>query len=529
MTGAMAPFLRTHFAAPIVSAIVVLLSARACWLLAAHVLGAQEVKRYHVETAFVWFVVAGLLAVVLRQHRPDDAPVPQSTSGLKEWSLFCALAIALYSPALSIGFLSDDFVLLNRAAEWRLEPLNTGLFRPLPLALWSLLVAAGASAWFFHLTNVLLHGTAAFLSGRVVGGWVSQPNSNLFAGLIVLTMPVSTEAVVWCSGVFDVLTTTFALAAVLLFRAYEARSSYGLMLLCVAAGLGAMLSKETGVVIPALLLCDAIARHSRPYRWTAPFAVIAAIAIAYAVLRLLLAFGITSLPLSRYVVQRTLFQTFGGLGLPWHGDVLHGMPWLALGHVLLVVLILVQFCAAFGSRELLRVPLAACAWILCSILPVAPILWVPADLQGSRYLYLAAAGWSGLLVSTASAVRHSIPMARGTSAAILILYVVLAAYGVRQHLQPWREAAVLRDKVEHAARTDTRMRACSSVSIQGLPDSVRGAYVFRNGGSEAFKRDLDLRVTGTPPSRDCSFEWNDNLSKFLPVSESATVRATDLP
>lgn len=56
-----------------------------------------------------------------------------------------------------------------------------------------------------------------------------------------------------------------------------------------------------------------------------------------------------------------------------------------------------------------------------------------------------------------------------------------------------RRTARLRERVLQAAIDALHLSTCSTTSLAGAPDSVRGAYVFRNGLADA----IVLR-TGSP-------------------------------
>src|SRR5206468_2444472 len=108
--------------------------------------------------------------------------------------------------------------------------------------------------------------------------------------------------------------------------------------------------------------------------------------------------------------------------------------------------------------------------------PVFPILYIGPDLQQSRYLYLAAIGWAALIVvagSEQSDRRYWAPL----SVLAVLGLIVIASYATRLHIQPWNEAARLRERVE-ASALDLRTDTCQMINIVKLPDSVRGAYVF---------------------------------------------------
>jgi hypothetical protein len=64
---------------------------------------------------------------------------------------------------------------------------------------------------------------------------------------------------------------------------------------------------------------------------------------------------------------------------------------------------------------------------------------------------------------------------------------------------------------------------CRPILVSNLPDNVKGAYVFRNGAREAFKRDMNatVSVAGTGESRTgaCSFRWNEKTLSFVRAQE----------
>jgi hypothetical protein len=65
------------------------------------------------------------------------------------------LALAVYYPALGLGFLSDDFTLADLAARNQFFGQSWTFLRPLPLLGYK---AAGAHPAALHLFNVVLHG-----------------------------------------------------------------------------------------------------------------------------------------------------------------------------------------------------------------------------------------------------------------------------------------------------------------------------------------------------------------------------------
>jgi hypothetical protein len=501
------------------SIVVGLLGLRVAYLFADYVRGGST-QRFHVESAATLFVLAGLSLALVR--RPRGPAEPRAPARFPIWlaPAFCGAALTLYWPALPVGFLSDDFGLAARASAWSAGAIGHAFFRPVPLLIWALLLHLGAGAMPLHVLNVLLHGANAYLTVRVVAGWIPSRAGAVLAGLIVLTSPLAPEAVVWCSGIFDVLMTTLILAAILTARAYDPAPAPAARLLFFTAIAGALLTKETGAVAPALVALDVWTRDARSRRLFIDLVIAAAVVTMVSLARLTSAFGLTVPAVTRYVIQRAVFGSVGGLAVPWHIDVIRATPWLPFTSGLLVTgLFLAFFLQARRSPET-RTAIAGAAWLLIAVAPVGTIFFISPDLQASRYLYLPAVGWATLVGAVAT--RTPGPGHRAARAVLACAagLVVLGVVGTRLHLQPWRDAAALRDDVERAARSDAAMRACGTVTLGGLPDSVRGAYVFRNGAPEAFLRDLGLRAAVSDDPGPCAFRWDPDTHAFTPRSRT---------
>lgn len=495
--------------------VVVALGVRVLYLFVRYTLGFAGTERFHVETWAVIFLAAGLALRVAQSTQREPAPsavFPEVSYWW--WVVFCALAIALYRPALAVGFLSDDFVLVSHASRWDIGPVTPALFRPIPLAAWAVLLQAGAGAAALHLLSVLLHGTNAYLTVRIVGGWVGDRGWSFLAGLVVLTAPLAPEAVVWLSGVFDVLATTLVLTCILIARRYGNPTPAATRIQFVAVGLAAVASKETAAVAGGLVLLDAWARGRRPRPLLVDTGILIVTVGVFGLMRLEAAFGMAGPPVSWYVLQRALFGTFGALAVPWHAEVIDRLPWLPiLAVAALLYLLLAFFLERDGTKQRTRLAIAAAFWALIPIVPVFPILFVAPDLQQSRYLYMSAVGWAALIAVVASRRRGG-PLHR-VSLAVVGGIIAVHSYGAPMHLDPWIEAGLLRDRVESSAR-GSGMDTCPTIILSNLPDSVRGAYVFRNGGPEAFARDLRLNAVLGDAGGRCSFRWSDTQLSFVP-------------
>ena len=175
------------------------------------------------------------------------------------FSLIFALALGIYSSALSGQFIWDDETLVRDnqyLTSWSHLPeiftkdINSGadavcgFYRPLQILsyrfdylLWKLEPVG------YHLTNILLHALAAWLFFLLIESVVGVP-AALFSSLLFLAHPVQTEAVTYISGRADLLTAVFIFSALLLDR----KRPWNLIAYALA-----LLSKESALVFPALL------------------------------------------------------------------------------------------------------------------------------------------------------------------------------------------------------------------------------------------------------------------------------------
>jgi hypothetical protein len=68
------------------------------------------------------------------------------------------------------------------------------------------------------------------------------------------------------------------------------------------------------------------------------------------------------------------------------------------------------------------------------------------------------------------------------------------------------------------SRMDANISRCSTITLIQLPDSVRAAYVFRNGVHEAFLKDLHRDVVvADRAAGPCAFTWSDTRCVFVPA------------
>lgn len=208
----------------------------------------------------------------------DTTPLPPK-SFPPPWAQAAALlllAVAVYLPVLSAGFIwdDDDYVTDNvtlQSAEglWRIwaEPGATAQYYPLVFTLfWVEYRLWGLDAAGYHLVNVLLHGVAGVLLWRLLRR-LEVPAAWLVAALFVVH-PVQVESVAWVTERKNVLSAVFYFAAALAYLRGGSSRWYFLALLFFVA---ALLSKTVTCSLPAaLLLVQWWKRGSLGWRTVAP-------------------------------------------------------------------------------------------------------------------------------------------------------------------------------------------------------------------------------------------------------------------
>jgi len=200
--------------------------------------------------------------------------MPSLTARRAAW-VGAGVAGAAYLIALRNGWALDDYhlILRNPAAHSVSGALgalfspywppqgegSAGLYRPLATLTYALdWVISGGRPWWFHLTNLLLHGLVTALLALAALRWL-PPLGALATSVVFAVHPVHVEAVANAIGRTEMLAALGMLAAVLAARRYRAAEPARrarwlvLTLLATAFALGA---KEHAVVTIVILGLD---------------------------------------------------------------------------------------------------------------------------------------------------------------------------------------------------------------------------------------------------------------------------------
>lgn len=361
---------------------------------------------------------------------PEPAPAlfPRLPFGIAAVIVLLA-AVLPFLNTLGNGFVYDDHALIEhdprvrehqplteafRGDMWREPGPGSKAYRPLfTLSLMINHRLAGLHVWAWHLVNVLLHAAACLLLFILARERV-PPGAALAGAVLFALHPIHTEAVSWITGRSELMMTIFVLAALWAGtrKAQGARrwrwalASLGLMVL-------ALLSKETAIVAPLLLLCVLACRGAgRIPRdgWLAPGLLLGAAAL-YLVARAAATGGIGAAPEgqvlaeyglgSRILLAGSLVWKYLALLLyPVNLTVEYFVPkyppefhWTALigpAGVLALLGLAILLRRRFPGGGL------AAGWTLIALLPVLNLIPIGAA-QAERFLYLPSAAFCILL------------------------------------------------------------------------------------------------------------------------------------
>lgn len=442
----------------------------------------------------------------------DAARSPEALIAL----LFLIAGVVLFAPILGSFFLSDDFTLLAAIRSggplgiwWR----GANFFRPLvSLSLYLDYRLYGLLPLGFHLTNVLLHSGCAFLVYRIAAALALDRLTALLAGVAFLTLPAHSEPVSWISGRTDVLAALLGLAALDVWLRRRGRTSR--LILALALSFFALCAKESVITLFAIIFfADCLLARPMPMSQQRSHRALGAVAF--------LAAGGVYLMARRAVLGKWL----GGYGAAVHfkQDLMQVAANLVLfplrallapvpaallprstpttgvqqavmqalrqhlpAWVLLLLLLGVAAAglavawqlgrrakARFARSQLLTLGFLLIAAYL-ALLPILSLTVPMLSTDGERFLYFPSAF---LVIAAVALLRLGLRGAwvqRTALALLLVFYVVMLGYSN----QNWRQAGKLTAQIVAQLRQEP---AEPPLLLANLPDSIGGAFVFRNG------------------------------------------------
>jgi hypothetical protein len=367
---------------------------------------------------------------------------------------------------------------------------ETRVYRPLTILSFSLNHAAGGlHAFGYHLVNLLLHAgvsLAVYFAGRLFLSSIAA----FAAAALFAVHPLHTEAVVYAVGRSELLVALGLLLALRCYAAVRAGSGGSLMTvggLCAFAL--ALLSKEQGMVLPAILVVYEVAVYDRSagspgravsdcVRRLLPYVILLGL---FAVLRTWAVGGLSAPNPS--IVDNPLAVVSDGqrvLGavavagrylrlflLPWplspdysyaHIEAPTALvdPYVMFGFVAWAAL---GIAAVLSLRAGGRVAFST-AFAVITYLPVSNLLFPIGTVMGERLFYLPSVGlcWLAGLIMAALWRRFDAPRPRRVLfAAMALMMVVLGSVGAA-YTRVWRNDLTLYDYAVRVAPDNVRMR-----------------------------------------------------------------------
>jgi hypothetical protein len=480
-----------------------------------------HLPRYRLESVFFFLIAFSVLSVVTRPASGSlPVALPRALSKVKAVIVFVMLgtvAWLTYRSAVGVGFLSDDFVVADfaRRHQW-VYGIDVAFARPLVPMLWAALDYAPIPFdRAIHVTNIALHAANALLITMVATRMGMPRLQSVAAGLLFVVSPGLTESVIWATGVHDVLMTAFVLMAVVCASLAERSPRWTVAAL--AATALAIAAKETGIVTPMMAALvvwasGASILHGRT-RWT--LAGMFAISAAYVAWRVALGLpaGYGESIFRVYFVKQLIVGPFASLGAPWTAAWAEANPGRAFVRVAMLIALITIAAHVWRPRAApFKHAIAAAGWVLVGIVPVLSLFYVGPSLEGSRYLYLSAAGFALLIPVLAGSIPPAFP--RLLRAPVFVAAVLMTAVPVvpalRFEIRRWHEASRVRDAILVQAKANPSLAQCDSFVATAAADNADGAYVFRHGLLQALASD-DRRATEQPPGGGpCRVGWNGN-------------------
>ena len=169
--------------------------------------------------------------------------------------------MAVYQPVWHGGLLWDDGGHLTRAALrstaglWRIwfDLGATQQYYPVVhSAFWTFQRLWGYDTLGYHLVNISLHATSAFLIALILWRW-AVPGAMLAATIFALH-PIEVESVAWMTELKNTLSGVCYLAAMLAYLRFDEHREKTFYWLAFALFVVALLSKTVTATLPAALL-----------------------------------------------------------------------------------------------------------------------------------------------------------------------------------------------------------------------------------------------------------------------------------
>jgi hypothetical protein len=492
-------------------------------------------------TAVIFFAVVAVRAMAgVRSDKSRYLP----ESRWNFWPAVC-LSAAAWVGMIFCYFTSDDFSLLYQMQHLTRDTIWTFLmksqagvfFRPLGWAsllfeyrLWHMWPAG------YHLTALLIHLTS------VAGVYWMGKNLRLrqaaaaASALVFGIFPIEIEAIAWAICRFDLLATCLTVWAVAFYARYRQPGRPIHYWVAMALFVLAMLSKESGYVLPLFLLAAELFVFPEPK--FLPWLGTLATGLGMFAVRWILIGGIGGYAgtIGKKGVSLLNVKLLEGLILRAPSQTIFGINWLqpcsawflAACSVLSAALLITAYCARPTSSDRAALRFGLC-WMFASLLPAHALLLIGAGLTNARVLYMCSVGAAITIGSLLSAIKI-VNLRRAMTGLIAVMFCSVILHNgsawywttERTRIFPVRLKELVPAPPSHA-----------EFVFRNMPDTIRGVFFYREGLQEAVRMayqrdDLYARRENAeaqqPRGPILRFDWDETSSRVgrsipLPVGK----------
>ncbi|HTE27842.1 hypothetical protein [Flavitalea sp.] len=423
-------------------------------------------------------------------------------------------------PVLHNSFASDDFKAVYRAGV-KGHIFGPGFFRPFSdLTIFITYAAVGSDTFYYHFSNVVLHGCSAFflylLALRLpfLNGMDNRQSFAWYSSILFVTYPFHNESITWIVGRGSESATFFALACMLIFVS-KIKPLYKYLYTGCLYFIG-LLAYESILFLPVILFlisCKKQRSKNEMAKWLLVFLLVL---ISYFAIRYIMAgvvigeygHGIFSIQVLRYAAN--IFKVMGRMFLPpSHNSLL-----LTVAFSTLVVLYLGSwFMPAKAIPDRINARKDELIILFCMLVSlIIPITFgiSTQTSEGERLLY-----FPSVFISLFFACLIVESSARKIFKRLLMVaLVIFNIIFVEINNSYWIKASYITD----AAIKQTIDIAGSDREIVfvNVPGEYHGAYIFRN----SFKEAMLLNNIDTQKVQVANYlnhaEYNSLPGKILP-------------
>lgn len=415
--------------------------------------------------------------------------------------LIVFIILAVYSNSFENQFVWDDgYLVLNNPSimSWKYAWVHFAIdlyqsfsnyYRPVQMITYMIDFSLwGFNPFGYHLTNVVLHILVALSVFSLFNIITGDKRTAFFGALLYAVHPAHTAAVAYIAGRADSLAVLFSLLSLILFhyhfKAYSRRASVFLYGLSLLAFLAALLSKETAVIFPAVVLLYRLffingevspkadeappkagkVRKFISFNYLSPFLIILGV---YAVLRAgALNFQqgaiIARAPLySRLLTSLNAFKTYLGIifmpvRLHMERDIPYAGTVFEKGLLMSFVVVVFVIWAALRARKISKEAFFGFLYFILSLVPVMNIYPLTNNIA-EHWLYAPMIGLSLFLTCIAVKFWDEKKKSRPFIALLALFYLIFLSYGTFDRNFDWRD--------EYTIYTDTVKYNPTSIKI----------------------------------------------------------------